>query len=212
MSIATEHFKTVRVRMTAGGIFGICVHLAASAAGAQTPKLPEITTPPPSVAYRWKNVVIRGGGFVSGVVFSTTQKGLVYVRTDVGGAYRSDDSGDHWIPLTDRFDREESSYLGIESVALDPEDPNKLYLAEGMYSADWGGPSAIFRSNDKGKTFEKTSMPFKMGGNDNGRGVGERLAVDPNIGSVLFFGSRKAGLWRSADAGATWTRSLRRPN
>jgi hypothetical protein len=47
-------------------------------------------------------------------------------------------------------------------------------------------------------------MPFKMGGNNNGRGVGERLAVDPQLPSVLFFGSRTAGLWKSSDSGVTW--------
>jgi photosystem II stability/assembly factor-like uncharacterized protein len=172
---------------------------------AQTPALPAIIHAPSSVPYIWKNVAIRGGGFVSGLVFSSTQKGLVYARTDVGGAYRSTDSGDHWVPLNDRFGREDSSFLGIESVALDPEDSNKLYLAEGMYSADWGGPSAIFRSDDQGKTFQKALMPFKMGGNDNGRGCGEKLAVDPNLGSILYFGSRKAGLWKSLDSGATWS-------
>jgi len=191
---------------------GICICLQAGALfalaigkfAAQTPGLPKITTPPPAVPYKWKNVVIRGGGFVTGIVFSTTQKGLVYVRTDVGGAYRSTDAGEHWMPLTDRFGRNDATYLGIESIVLDPSDSNKLYMAEGMYSADWGGPSAIFRSNDQGVTFEKTAMPFKMGGNDDGRGCGERLAVDPNFGSVLYFGSRKAGLWKSMDSGATW--------
>jgi photosystem II stability/assembly factor-like uncharacterized protein len=141
---------------------------------------------------------------VSGIVFSTVQKGLVYARTDVGGAYRSEDGGERWTPLTDQFGRNDATYLGIESIGLDPEDANKLYLAAGMYSADWGGPAAILRSNDRGKTFEKTPMPFKMGGNDNGRGCGERLAVDPNLGSVLYFGSRKAGLWKSTDSGVTW--------
>eukprot|EP01037_Dinobryon_pediforme_P046011 gene46011-58976_t len=43
-----------------------------------------------------------------------------------------------------------------------------------------------------------------MGGNEDGRGLGERLAVDPNDTRRLFFGSRHDGLWRSDDAGATW--------
>ena len=196
-------------RMTSGPmrfitVLSFLIAVAAVGTKAQTPKLPPINTVPPSVPYRWDNVVIRGGGFVSGLEFSPTVKGLVYARTDVGGAYRSEDGGDHWTPLNDRFGREEASYLGIEGVGLDPEDGNKLYLAEGMYSADWGGPSAIFRSNDRGRTFAKTPMPFKMGGNDDGRGVGPRLSVDPGLGSVLFFGSRKAGLWRSEDGAVTW--------
>ena len=43
-----------------------------------------------------------------------------------------------------------------------------------------------------------------MGGNDNGRAT-ERLQVDPNNPSTLFYGSRTAGLWKSADSGRTWT-------
>jgi photosystem II stability/assembly factor-like uncharacterized protein len=171
---------------------------------AQTPALPSVTKMPPSVPYQWKSVVIRAGGFVSGIEFSPAQDGLVYARTDVGGAYRSDDGGEHWVPLTDRFDQKDATYLGIESIGVDPSNANNVYIAEGMYSASWGGPSAIFRSNDKGRSFEMSPMPFKMGGNDDGRGVGERLAVDPNLGSVLYFGSRLAGLWRSTDSAKTW--------
>jgi photosystem II stability/assembly factor-like uncharacterized protein len=170
--------------------------LAGSSVAAQVAQTP----------YVWKNVIIRGGGFVSGVVFDPAQKGLVYARTDVGGAYRSDDAGEHWIPITDGISREESSYQGIESLAIDPHDANKVYLAAGMYSADWGGPAAILRSSDKGKSWKATPLPLKMGGNDDGRNCGEKLAVDPNLGSVIYFGSRKAGLWRSTDAGVTWAK------
>jgi hypothetical protein len=183
----------------------ILLSLATLHAQTPTPPLPAITSVPPSVPYHYQNVVIRAGGFVSGLVFSTTQKNLVYARTDVGGAYRSDDGGNQWIPLTDQFGPRDSTYTGIESIALDPSDPNKLYIAAGMYTNQWGGPSAIFRSTDKGRTLLKSPMPFKMGGNDDGRGVGERLAVDPNLGSTLFFGSRLNGLWRSIDSGATWS-------
>jgi photosystem II stability/assembly factor-like uncharacterized protein len=45
-----------------------------------------------------------------------------------------------------------------------------------------------------------------MGGNADGRSNGERLAVDPNEGAILFFGSRRDGLWKSSDHGATWAR------
>jgi len=47
---------------------------------------------------------------------------------------------------------------------------------------------------------------YQAGANEAGRGNGERLAVDPNDGRVLLLGTRGAGLWRSADRGATWTR------
>ena len=191
--------------MKHGGIAaGLAIGLTWTSLLAQTPPLPAIHSVPPSIPYRWNDVVIRAGGFITGIVFSKAKDGLVYVRTDVGGAYRSDDDGAHWIPLTDQFGPKDSTYTGIESIAPDPSDANKVYIAAGMYTADWGGASAIFRSNDKGKTLERTAMPFKMGGNDDGRGAGERLAVDPNLGSILFFGSRLAGLWKSTDSGVTW--------
>ena len=46
-----------------------------------------------------------------------------------------------------------------------------------------------------------------------GRGVGERLVVDPNKNSVLFFGARSGhGLWKSTDSGVTWTQVTSLPN
>ncbi|MET0412204.1 MAG: hypothetical protein ABW217_12960, partial [Polyangiaceae bacterium] len=34
--------------------------------------------------YRWSNVTIKGGGFVSGIVFGTAAADSIYARTDVG--------------------------------------------------------------------------------------------------------------------------------
>jgi photosystem II stability/assembly factor-like uncharacterized protein len=45
-----------------------------------------------------------------------------------------------------------------------------------------------------------------MGGNEAGRGVGERLAIDPNDNNILYFGSRTAGLWISKDAALNWSK------
>ena len=56
---------------------------------------------------------------------------------------------------------------------------------------------------DRGNTWDVFPVSFRMGGNEDGRGVGERLAVDPNDNRVLFFGSRHEGLWKSTDCAAT---------
>ena len=165
--------------------------LAASAASAdETP-------------YRWRSVAIRGGGFVTGIVFHPREKGLVYVRTDIGGAYRWDERAREWMALTDWLGRDDVNLMGIESIAIDPSDPARVYLAAGTYTNAKNGNGAILRSTDQGRSFRRTDLPFKLGGNEVGRGNGERLAVDPNDSRVLFFGSRGAGLWRSDDAGAT---------
>lgn len=159
--------------------------------------------PPPGEpnSYSWHNVVIGGGGFVTGIVFHPRQKGLMYARTDVGGAYRWDDAAQHWVPLTDWIGAADVNLTGIESLAVDPADPERVYLAAGTYTR---GKAAILRSDDKGRTFQRTDVPFTMGANETGRFNGERLAVDPNQGRILFFGSRRDGLWKSVDRGVTW--------
>ena len=148
------------------------------------------------MSYRWRNVRIEGGGYVSGLVFHPAVRGLIYARTDVGGAYRWDRARARWIPLTDWIGAKDENLLGIESLALDPADPQRLYLAAGTYTTSQAGDAAILRSHDQGRHFERTDLPFKLGGNELGRGNGERLAVDPNDGRILFLGSPDAGLWR----------------
>jgi hypothetical protein len=52
--------------------------------------------------YHFQNFNIGGGGgFIPGIVFSTTEPGLVYARTDIGGAYRFNPQSGTWTPLLD---------------------------------------------------------------------------------------------------------------
>ncbi len=181
------------IRTTSGGWRMMLAAAALSLMGAS------VAPPPTAIRYRWTNVTVGAGGYAPAIVFSVAERGLAYLRTDMGGAYRWDDAAQRWIPLQD--DNATPSYMGIESIAPDPRDPNVVYLAAGMNA---GQPAAILRSADRGRSWRVTPVPFAMGGNEDGRGLGERLAVDPNATQRLFFGSRHDGLWRSDDAGATW--------
>ncbi len=157
--------------------------------------------------YTWKNVAIGGGGFVSAIIPSKTQQNLVYARTDVGGAYRWDASTGSWIPLTDWVSDDQVGYLGVESLALDPNNAGRLYMLVGIgYFND--GRTAILRSNDYGNSFTITEVTaqFKAHGNGMGRQTGEKLVVDPNNSNILYCGTRGNGLFKSTDAGATWSR------
>jgi hypothetical protein len=157
---------------------------------------------PPS--YTFQNVQIVGGGYITGIVMHPAQQGLMYARTDVGGAYRWNSTTQQWAPLTDFITRSNSGLIGIESIGVDPSDPQRLYLAAGMYTESYGSDGAMLVSDDQGSTFTIVPLPFKNGSNDNGRGAGERLAVDPTLGSTILFGSRDNGLWKSTDYGMTW--------
>src|ERR1017187_7123938 len=159
---------------------------------------------PAAQPYTWKSVQMVGGGFVDGIIFHPTAKGVRYARTDMGGAYRWNDASHRWEPILDWVPYEDLNLMGVESIAVDPADPNRVYLACGTYTNPRTPDGAILRSNDRGKTFQRANVPFKFGGNENGRGNGERLAVDPNNGNVLYLRTRQAGLWKSTDGAVTW--------
>ncbi|MDI6401311.1 T9SS type A sorting domain-containing protein [Balneolaceae bacterium ANBcel3] len=156
--------------------------------------------------YQWGNVAIGGGGYVTGLVASCQEPGLIYARTDVGGAYRWDEEHYSWTPLTDWVGEEQVGLLGIEALALDPQHPERLYMTAGIdYFND--GRSALLRSDDYGSSFDVLPLSeFKVHGNGMGRQNGERLAVDPNNPDILYAGSRRNGLFRSLDRGETWDR------
>ncbi|MFO1477342.1 MAG: Ig-like domain-containing protein [Verrucomicrobiota bacterium] len=151
------------------------------------------------------NVILGGGGYVTGVLGVPGQQNLFYAKTDVGGAYRWDELNQSWIPLLDWNSQNQTTYQGVESIAVDPQSPNKVYILAG--TSYWnGGASAVLRSSDYGATFAITDVTSKFKANGNGpdRQKGETLAVDPNLGNVLFCGSRANGLFKSTDSGATW--------
>src|SRR5690242_2361295 len=77
-----------------------------------------------SAQYTWRNVQIYGGGFIVGIVFNQTQPDVVYVRTDIGGAYRLDPATSRWVPLLDSISWDDWNLTGVISIATDPVNSN----------------------------------------------------------------------------------------
>lgn len=174
------------------------------------PMLAQDISPVNSVSYEWKSVPIVGGGFVDGIVFHPEAPGVRYCRTDMGGAYRWDAVSNQWTPLLDWISLDESNLQGVESIAIDPQNPQNVYIACGTYTSSSNG--AILCSYDGGRTFTRVDVPFTMGGNENGRGNGERMMVDPQNGNIIYMGTRLHGLWRSTDKGQSWARVVSFPD
>lgn len=154
--------------------------------------------------WTYGQVSAGGGGFITGV-FSTPEENVYYTRTDVGGAYyRTPETGmwksmNYWVTADDR------GLLGIDGLAYDPQSPNKVYLLAGTeYFSN--GKTCIIKSDDYGEHVEVIDVTdkIKVHGNGMGRGNGERIAVDPNNGDIIFVGGRTGGMIKSTDGGETW--------
>ena len=55
--------------------------------------------------YSWNNVTIVARGFITGIVPNAAFKDVMYVRTDIGGAYRYDPFSNKWTPLNEHLFR-----------------------------------------------------------------------------------------------------------
>ncbi|KAI3394754.1 hypothetical protein diail_2283 [Diaporthe ilicicola] len=163
-------------------------------------------------ALDWQNVRTgASGGFTTGILFHPNSEGIAYARTDIGGLYRLNATDDTWIPITDSLATDEGWHnWGIDAIAVDAQNDNIVYAAVGgytvdtVYNTDTNG--AIIRSSDRGTTWNSAELPFRIGGNMPGRGMGERLAVDPANSDIIYLGARSGkGLWRSTDGGVTFS-------
>jgi len=153
--------------------------------------------------YVWGHVPIGGGAYITGIEIHPQNSNLVYLRTDVGGVYRWDAAQDKLIQLLEKeISYPDHNLWGIESIALDRNNQNLLYIAAGTKSV---GKSNILKSTDQGKNWTRINLSgVRMGSNAKGRWAGERLAVDPNNSNIIFFASRYDGLWRSDNAANSW--------
>ncbi|MFA6960455.1 MAG: sialidase [Opitutaceae bacterium] len=166
-----------------------------------------------SGTYTWKPMKIGGGGWVTGLDVSPTDEGLMYVRTDVSGAYRWDARTASWKQVVTAASMPVKSvtpgkYAGVDSLVSAPKHPDTAYMAfAGLPYGETDGQ--IFKSTNRGETWVATSFldhKVKMEPNGNGRQEGERLAVDPKNSDVVYYGSLANGLWATQDGGTTWAK------
>lgn len=154
----------------------------------------------------WEAVKIGGAGFVSGIV--TGQKEM-YLRTDVGGAYKYNYEINEWEQLFGFINEADRGYLGVKGIAIDPTDDNTAYFLCGCaYFSN--AKTVIFKTTDGGKTFTKSDVTdlIQVHGNGDGRECIEPIAIDPDNPDTIYAGGDvtygKSALIKSTDGGKTW--------
>ncbi len=167
-----------------------------------------------TVPYTFQNVNIGAGGFVDGIFYDPKNANTIYARTDIGGLYKSTNDGTSWSQLLDFVGNNttgsqngtQSQEIGVLSFAIDPENSNNLYADVGEYTGSGQPDGAVFYSTNAGLTWSIDNLSFQVGGNSNGRGDGEQIAVDPNDSNIIFLGTNANGLWESTNAGQSFSK------
>jgi len=131
--------------------------------------------------------------------------GALWSDSEERGVYKTTDGGETWNKI---LYVDEST--GCADMTIDPNDPNILYASmwefrrTGWSFNSGGDKSALYKSTDAGKTWNKIHNGFPEG--KLGRLA---IAVAPSNSDVLYTvieaeDNAKKGLYRSNDAGANW--------
>lgn len=118
------------------------------------------------------------------------------------GLYKTTDGGKNWEKILDI-----SKYTGVNEVHLDPRNPDVIYATahqrrRHVWTYISGGPeSAIYKSVDGGKTFEKLSNGLPSG--DVGRIA---LAIPPTNPDIVYAMVEGHGFYRSTNRGSSFAK------
>jgi photosystem II stability/assembly factor-like uncharacterized protein len=139
------------------------------------------------------NHVEKQRGVIYTIAPSPLSAEALWVGTDDGMVWRSDDSGAHWRPVTPKAVTPWSKIAGIE---LSPFDANVAYLAVDRHRLDDDTPY-IYRTGDGGVSWQRIDSGIPR---DSFVNV---VRADPKRRDLLYAGTEK-GMYVSFDDGAQW--------
>src|SRR5919197_795573 len=123
------------------------------------------------------------------------------------GVYKSTDGGKTFVNMGLRTSR------SINRIVIDPRNTDVVFVAATGSLWGSGGERGVYKTTDGGKTWKQVlKVDDDTGAND--------LVMDPTNGQILYAltyqrrrtaccmngGGAGSGLWKSTDAGETWTR------
>lgn len=146
-------------------------------------------------------------GRIASIAVDPTNLNIIYAGTAAGGVYKSTDLGGSWTPIFDAV-----GTYAIGGIAINPQNTQEIYVGTGepTVALDNYEGTGMYKSVDGGATWSSIGL-------SNTKLIG-RVLVDPLRPDTVFvaalgkqFGSVAStdrGLYRSLDAGATWTQVL----
>ncbi len=139
---------------------------------------------------------INVSGRCLAIAVHPTDPNTVYAGFASGGIWKTTDGGTTWTALDDTLPT-----LAVGCIKIDPTNPNRIWMGTGE---GWGNTDAVhgvglLESTNAGATWNTTGYSYPL---SNALDV---YAVDynPTTGTLILGADN--GLWRSTDAGVTFT-------
>ncbi|HLI19403.1 MAG TPA: hypothetical protein VKV22_14190, partial [Rhodanobacteraceae bacterium] len=160
-------------------------------------------------ALHWRSVGPYSGGRVTSVAGVPGQPNRYYAGYAGSGVWETDDYGQHWKNLTDKYFKPDTSGT-VGAIAVAQSNPKIIYAGTGD-SAPRNTVltgHGVYKSTDAGKTWKYV-------------GLGEThiitwILVDPKNPDVVYVGALghlfapnpERGVFKSTDGGKTWNKML----
>lgn len=145
------------------------------------------------------------GGRVNTIAIHPKNEDIIFIGFSHGGAYRTLNGGQTWTSI---FDDQSSLY--ISDIAIDPINPNTVFLATGDHSGGYycGQGEGIFKSTDMGSTWNYSGLKETR--------ILSKILINNNNTNIIYAGSlgysyaknEHRGLYKSTDGGLSWKKIL----
>ncbi len=148
--------------------------------------------------------------YVQDIAVDPTNSSILYAATR-GGIFKSVDGGENWVIKRNGFPQEEAYFFSapVGDIVIDPASPEIVYAAIGvprngykLNSFYWQSvetKGAIYKSGDHGENWTL----IRGTGIDTNAMV-YSLTMDPGNSNIIY-AATSSGVYKSIDAGASWT-------
>ncbi len=164
---------------------------------------------PGGIISTWPPQWSECSGRVRAIGVHPTNPDIVYIGAASGGLWKTTNGGTSWSDLSQDF---ATSAFG--AIAIDPSNPNVVYAGTGEaidgFNMNLYDGRGLFKSTNAGATWTQITNGFGLTTHFGAIAV---CPTNPNIvlaclasGYSLIGSLSNEGIWRSTDAGVTWTR------
>jgi uncharacterized protein involved in tolerance to divalent cations/photosystem II stability/assembly factor-like uncharacterized protein len=147
-------------------------------------------------------------GIIISVAVDPGNNSIIYAGSNTAGLWKTTNGGATWTNKTDLLG---IASLGINAIAIDPNNSNNILAGTGTRSYGWAwinpGGVGVLKSTDGGNTWTTTNIASFPGDFLNI----EVIKYHPTNTNIVYAAGNKK-IWKSTDGGSSWTLMFTNPS